>query len=543
MLLTATRKSPPGTAPPAAIRVPAFSEDWRILRALALYRFLLLFVLLGMQESGYVPDFFSHIDLQLFHQGCIGYALAAFVLLAAVYRRWPGMQIQPHLHFTIDALGTATLVYACDGVGSGMAVLLITPMVGTGLILPTRAALSNAAAGTLLMFGEEWVREFINVGNSANWTATTILGLIFFGSTAAGNTMARRARRSEALAARVGSDLASLSQLNSRIIETMETGVLVVEASKRIRLGNSAARHLLGTGIVLDDRPLDQACPALAAALEAWSSKHLADDNSTIITGNGTKIVPRFMPLGTQPDAPSLILLDTANRLFEQAQQMKLTALGRLSASIAHEIRNPLSAINHASQLLAESKQLDEADHRLLDMIQRHGVRLDAIVTDVLSLSRREQIVPTQISLQPWLQRAIVQYQEAHSDSQRSIKLGAMEDRLSIRFDPRHLQQVLHNLWDNSFLHGGEVKEAIHVTLCGHRLPNSHLPCLEIRDDGPGIPGEIIDQVFEPFFTTARAGSGLGLYLARELCEYNHAKLQYEALTNGACFRIIFTAA
>ena len=522
---------------------PATSDDWRILRALSLYRLLLLALLLAMQESGYTPSFFDHIHMRLFHYTCIGYAAAALLLLALVYRSRTYLRAQTHLNFALDAIGVTLLVYACNGVGSGMGVLLITPMVGCGLILPTRYALFNAALGTLLMFGEEILQQTYNGGSGTELTATGILGLIFFGSTAAGNAVARRARRSEALAERVGSDLASLAQLNNRIIETMETGVLVIEADGSIRLCNEAARRLLNFRHGIEGLMLSSTFPKLDAAMLLWRRAESPDSVMTVAVTGADDVVPRFMSLGAKLEAPMLILVDAASRMREEAQQMKLAALGRLSASIAHEVRNPLSAINHAGQLLAESSSLDLDDKRLLGMIQRQSNRIERIVSDVLSLSRRETIAPSQIALEPWLERTLTQYAEAHAESMRPIDLEYVEDDLSVRFDPNHLQQVLHNLWDNSFLHGGTGGRAVTVRLRGHRQTSNRLPCLEILDDGPGIPTEVADQIFEPFFTTAHTGTGLGLYLARELCEYNRARLQYEPVADGACFRIVFTAA
>jgi len=521
----------------------ATAEDWRILLALSLYRLLLLASLLLMQESGYTPRFFDHLQTQLFHATCIGYALTAFLLLLLVYRRRPRLSVQARLHFMLDAVGTTLLVYACGGVVSGMGVLLITPMVGCSMLLPARSAWFNAVVGALLMFSEELLRQAYSGSGAAELTATGVLGLIFFGTTAAGNTVARRARRGEALATRVGNDLASLSQLNSRIIETMEPGVLVIEADGSIRLCNEAARRLLSAGRSVEGTMLARAFPPLDTALARWRCAETPDDATVIAVGDVNEVVPRFMPLGEQAQSPLLILLDSTTRLHEQAQQMKLAALGRLSASIAHEIRNPLSAINHASQLLAESSALNHEDQRLLDIIGRQGARLECIVGNVLSLSRRETIVPSQIALKPWLQRTLGHYIEAHADSVRPIDIEAIENDLVVRFDTNHLQQVLHNLWDNSFLHGGADGRAISVELRGYRLPGNNLPCLEISDDGPGVPNEVADKIFEPFFTTARTGNGLGLYLARELCEYNRARLQYETRQRGACFRIIFAAA
>jgi two-component system sensor histidine kinase PilS (NtrC family) len=221
---------------------------------------------------------------------------------------------------------------------------------------------------------------------------------------------------------------------------------------------------------------------------------------------------------------------------------MNLAALGRLSAGIAHEIRNPLAAISHAGQLMAESPNLSAENQRLLSMIQRHSERIDKIVKDVLTLSRRDSPAPAPLKLRAWLEQAVAQYRESHPGARRGVHIDRVASDLSVRFDPHHLQQVLFNLWDNSFLHGGRDGRRIEVHIATSPRGES-APWLEVRDNGPGIPAELRERVFEPFFSTAHQGTGLGLYLARELCEYNHCRLTYRGGAEGASFRLTFAEA
>ncbi|MDE0856437.1 MAG: ATP-binding protein, partial [Nevskia sp.] len=262
------------------------------------------------------------------------------------------------------------------------------------------------------------------------------------------------------------------------------------------------------------------------------------------LNDSSVEVAPRFMSLGG-PAQHVLILLDDAVRLREQAQQMKLAALGRLSASIAHEIRNPLSAIHHAGQLLAESPHQGQEDRRLLDMIQRHTTRIDKIVNDVLNLSRRDAAAPSAIELRAFLERTVAIYREGHPKRACLIDLEAVDPELSVRFDPNHLQQILLNLWDNSFEHGAPGaggRDAVRVTLSSGRQAALGQSYLEVADNGGGITGEMRERVFEPFFTTAHRGTGLGLYLAREMCEYNQARLLLLQSDQGVRFRLVFAA-
>jgi two-component system sensor histidine kinase PilS (NtrC family) len=521
---------------------PQTPEDWRILRALSLYRLLLDILLLVLMETGIGTDLFGQIAPRWFHLTCIVYAIAALLLLLPVLYRTPRIAIQAHLHCAVDVVAIISLIYASGGISSGLGVLLITPIVGCGLVLERRMALAQPAVAIAALFAEEVIRASPHYSTS-DLTGTALLGLILFGSTFTANTVAQRARRSEELAARVGSEFENLSALNERIIENLQTGVLVVDHRDRARLLNDAVRRQLG--VRRDDAivQLSPVFPALAKALHEWRENPHRELSPVLPRAGAPELLPRIMRLGRDIDSSILVLLDETARLREQAQHMKLAALGRMSASIAHEIRNPLSAINHAGQLLAESDRLADADRRLLEIVERHTARIDRIINDVLSLSRRDEAVPATLELGSWLLRAVEVYVEGHPARRKQFDSGRLQPALYVRFDPNHLQQILFNLWDNSFQHGGRPESEIHITLRIGTIGGRQHPFLEIADDGPGIPPDLREHMFEPFFTTAHQGSGLGLYLARELCEYNQARLEYLERDSGACFRLIFVGA
>jgi two-component system sensor histidine kinase PilS (NtrC family) len=512
-------------------------EDWRILRALSFYRLMLVTVQLVLFHSGYLSFIFAQFRPGLFYSACIVYAVLALALVLGIVYRRPGIAWQAQGQFFVDVALISVLAYASGGVQSGLGMLILTSAVGCSMVISTRMALVQAAGATLVMFAEEVYRQYPEF-DSAPITQTGILGLMFFATTVAANAVAVRARRSEALAAQVGSDLASLARLNESVIEHMATGVAVIERGDRIRLLNAAA------AAVLQARPgaaLAACAPGLVAPLAAW--RHgLTADTPVAPRPGAEDVLPRFSRLGPGEGAPVLILLDSARTLREQALQMNLAALGRLSAGIAHEIRNPLAAISQAGQLLAESPELGAENQRLLLMIKRHSERIDKIVRDVLALSRRDAPAPSPLKLRAWLLQAVSQYREGQTGAQRVIRVDRVAADLNVRFDPHQLQQVLFNLWDNSFVHGGRDGRRVEVELAtgGSRGEG---PWLEVRDNGPGIPAELRERVFEPFFSTAHTGTGLGLYLARELCEYNHCRLSYRGTPEGACFRLAFAEA
>lgn len=536
-------------APPAALPVsPPWTEEWRLLRLLSLYRLLLVAALVFILEVGYGQELFPAIRVEGYQWGCLLYGGAALLFMGLLPRRSLGLFGQGQMQIAVDIAFLALLRLACGGVGTGLGTLLITPVVAGALILPPRQALLQAAIATLSVVGVEVLRALESQAQSADFTAAGVLGLMLFGASLAANAVAQRARRSEALAERVGGEFQSLAELNRRIVASLHTGVLVVDDGGRVQSYNAAAARLLELRGDRHGHALADDAPGLADWLARAHARGRGDDDPVVPRAGIADVIARYSHLGGPAPArgETLILIDDAARLREQAQQIKLAALGRLSANIAHEIRNPLSAIHHAAELLDESEafapeRTERAqDRRLLDMIRRHSARIERIVHDVLALSRREPPRPQPIALGALLQRLTGQYQEGHPESPRPIELLDIPAALVVRFDPDHLQQILFNLWDNAFTHGAREGAAVLVTLSAG-VDDLGRAWLDSADNGPGIPAELRERMFEPFFTTAHQGTGLGLFLTRELCEYNQARIVHrEPATGGACFRIRF---
>jgi two-component system sensor histidine kinase PilS (NtrC family) len=531
---------PEPAASQASSAPSARTEDWRILAVLGPYRLLLVTTLLTLYRSGLVPSTFDQIRQPTFYYGCLTYALIAlFLLLFGVYRT-PSLRVQAHLHLAADVVMIGALVFGTGGIDSGLGILLIPPVVGGGLVLRPRLAAVHAAVATLAMLGAEALNQLATRSpDSSEYTQAGLLGLMFFVSSLVANTVAQRARRSEAVAAKVGSEYISLSRLSENVIEAMHTGVLVVDADDRIRSTNAAARRLLGAEL-LGGATTAGAAPELHALLQAWRTGGRASSASLQVTGSGREVSVRLTRLGWGAAAQVLVMLEDVAQLREQAQQIKLAALGRLSAGIAHEIRNPLSAITQAGQLLAESEQMHGENRRLLAMIQRHAARIERIVRDVLDLSRRDPSRQANLRLRQWLIQTVALYHESHPRESRPIELTDVPAEAQIRFDPEHLQQVLFNLWDNSFESGARSGRPVLVTLCATRSRDGDAIQLDVADNGPGIAQDLQERVFEPFFTTNPNGTGLGLFLCRELCEYNQARLRHLPGVQGATFRIRF---
>jgi two-component system sensor histidine kinase PilS (NtrC family) len=223
-------------------------------------------------------------------------------------------------------------------------------------------------------------------------------------------------------------------------------------------------------------------------------------------------------------------------------QQSKLAALGRLSASIAHEIRNPVGAMSHAGQLLAESPNIGPNDRRLTDIIRSNSDRVSTIISNVLQLSRRESTKPARLSLGDWLDEFLPEFCQTMQISAAEIRIREeSDDDLEVLVDPSHLHQVVWNLCDNAIKYG-ETRGGIKVEITLSRLGPSARPYLEVADRGSGIDAAVADRIFEPFFTDRKGGTGLGLFIARELCQLNRAVLLYEMRSGGgSIFRVVFS--
>jgi two-component system sensor histidine kinase PilS (NtrC family) len=252
-------------------------------------------------------------------------------------------------------------------------------------------------------------------------------------------------------------------------------------------------------------------------------------------------IEPHFAPLGSDRSGGVVVFLEDTSLIADRVQQTKLAALGRLSASIAHEIRNPIGAMSHAGQLLAESPNTGAEEKRLTDIIRVNANRVSKIVESVLALSRREQTRPERLPIREWVQDFVHEFVQTLELYEDAVSVTGGEAHLEAEMDRTHLHQIVWNLCDNAVKYASETAGAIAVELSCGRLESSGRPYLEVADRGPGIEPDKVEQIFEPFYTGHVGGTGLGLYICRELCERNGATLRYlRRAGGGSQFRIVF---
>jgi two-component system sensor histidine kinase PilS (NtrC family) len=357
--------------------------------------------------------------------------------------------------------------------------------------------------------------------------------------------VANRLRESEALVRRQEVDLANMAQLSQYIVQHLRESILVIDAQDRIRLINESAAQMLGDKSSYPDALIGEASPRLLYLLESWRQVGgrgaAAPADQTFVAADGARVIrPHFAPLGTESPAPLLIFLEDTSLIEQKVQQSKLAALGRLSASIAHEIRNPVGAMSHAGQLLGESPSLSEDDRRLTQIIRNNAERVSGIIDNVQRLSRREPARQERLPLSAWCEEFREEFCETMQLADGRVVVSAAGEELEVRADPQHLRQVTWNLCENALKHGGGGDPSQPVEIRCGRMIGSARPFLEVADRGPGVAPEHVERIFEPFYSGG-GGSGLGLFLARELVQANGATLLYQARPGGgSIFRMVF---
>jgi two-component system sensor histidine kinase PilS (NtrC family) len=519
---------------------------WRVLGTLNVFRIVLAVILIGLFFAGDESRFFGDRYPTIFAATVAGYLVFAVITGFAIRGRWITAGPQILTQIPVDIAAIVILMHASGGISSGLGGLLVV-FVGAGsLILPFRIPAFFAAIATLAVLGEQLFSQIGGVSDTSNFSAAGVLGAIIFAISLAARPLARRIQFSEALARQRGVDLANLSELNEYIVQHLRESIVVVDSDNRVRLINASAAHLLGAPPDCHGTNIGDASRDLAAYVTNWRRDPDAGSHTDLTMNadeDSSRIKAHLAPLGKGEarNGPILVFLEDSSLMNARVQQSKLASLGRLSASIAHEIRNPVGAMSHAGQLLAESEALTTDDLRLTEIIRTHAERVSHIIDNILQLSRRESSQPERFELGPWLGDFAQEFTRTLELQERELSVTSVEPGLEIRMDPSHLRQVLWNLCDNAVKYASETG-GILVELQAGRTGRTGQPFLEVLDQGHGVDEATADKIFEPFFTARSGGTGLGLYISRELCELNRATLVYKPRdTGGSIFRIVFS--
>jgi two-component system sensor histidine kinase PilS (NtrC family) len=518
---------------------------WRVLGTLNLFRLFVAVTLLGLFFASGDPRFFGERYPALFAATGAGYLVFSIVSGFAIRDRWVTAETQTLTQIAADILAITILMHSSGGISSGLGGLLVV-FVGAGhLVLPLHVPALFAALATLAVLGEQLFSQLGGFSDSSNYSAAGVLGAIIFAISLAARPLARRIQFSEELARQRGVDLANLSELNEYIVQHLRESIVVVDADDRIRLINGSAAQLLGAEGNCHGMELGEASKDLAQHVTEWRKHEVKTPHAEftmVASDDSPRVKVHLAPLGNHDErsGPILVFLEDASLMNERVQQSKLASLGRLSASIAHEIRNPVGAMSHAGQLLAESGEISAEDLRLTEIIRTHAERVSHIIENVLQLSRRESSRPERFNLEPWLQEFAQEFTRTLELQEGELIIEKVTENLEIRMDPTHLRQVLWNLCDNAVKYASETGGIMVELQAGH-IQRTGQPYLEVLDRGHGVDPQTVDKIFEPFYTNREGGTGLGLYISRELCELNRATLVFQPRENGgSIFRILF---
>lgn len=531
---------------PAILTQPESSgssqQNLALFRVYVGYRSLLSVVLLIMLVSPNTRTLVGSLNPTVYTTVALAYLATSVPLVGPLSSRFNDSQRLMLLVFLVDIVAITLLADSSGGMISGLPVLLVITVAASAVLIANRTLSTLIAALSVLaiLLDTGWLM-LQDVLDTSHLFPAGLLGLLIFGVALMVQPIAHRLGRAEELARNRASDLYTLQRLNEQIVQHMQTGILLVDEDGIVRIMNKSAIGLLAPErpvTVEQGRNLADYCEALASQYEQWRDTGIHRAKPFYVMEGAPPVIANFRELQTNANREALVFVEDYSPVTQYAQSLKLSSLGRLTASIAHEIRNPLGAISHAAQLLQESDKLSSDDERMAEIIQHHCERVNQIVESVMQISRREPPKPEYIQLQPWLTDFVGDYLSGLNRA-AEITIDCDYKELLIEFDPENLQRVFTNLLDNGLRHSkmatGKETARIEVELDFA----THQCLVDIIDAGTGVPEAELSKLFEPFYTTLEEGSGMGLYLCRELCEINNADLNYRTTTSGeSCFRI-----
>jgi len=516
-------------------------EIRQVLRFYLGYRLLLAIALTLLMFTPLEPSFLGSTYPGLYVLTLVVYLALTLASYALCQSDLITADIEYTFAILVDSIAIALIMHASGGTSSGLGMLLGISIAFAGLGIAGRIALLSAAIATIAILVEAYYSLITGIRSEPAYTQVAILGLSYFALALLAHELSNRATESEKLAQRQGLDIANLTELNEYIIQQIQTGVIVLGSQQHIRLMNDAAWSLLGTPDSAIGHPLDEISPSLERELQTWKEAPSSRIHNFYAVADGEGLQARFTTVGNLEHPGTLVFLQDASEAGLAAQQIKLASLGRLVASIAHEIRNPLGAISHANQLLEESEDLQGTDKRMTEIISKNTRRLNQVIENTLALSRRTPPQPQQVVLQSWLDGQVNELISDHGLKPEQLQLNLSPADTALQIDRKQLSQVIHSLVENAIKHFNKPKSELQLLLSAGIDQDTGRGYIEVTDNGTGISKDMADKIFDPFFTTRNDGTGLGLYIARELCEMNNIRLAYlPSLMGGSCFRLKF---
>lgn len=517
------------------------SARWNSFKLYNGYRILIAFTLLMSDSASKSELLLQDASISNFSSIATGYLL--FSVLAAIFTWFekPNLEITLPVQIIADIIFILLMMHVQNTSYSGMGLLLVIAVAAASLISDGRLALFYAAIATIGILLQQSFSSILNADPGNNYSTAIILSVACFAIAWLAHSLAKRMQQSELLASQRGLDLQSLAQVNALITHKMNDGVLVVDHDLFIKHHNLQAEALLNLKSEnWEEKSLNVIAPEIAKLLIEWFGEKQDENDNLSPNILKVNILSRelrisFLPISDSRNEGAVIFIEDWSHMQTQSHQVKLAALGRLTANIAHEIRNPLSSISHANQLMQEDEDTSPSNKRMLQIISDNVQRLDQIIKDVLELNRRDRTNQEIIQLENFITDFYNQFCAVENISANDFKLSIKATDATILFDRRHLNQILWNLCKNGWRHSQQNENSLKLDVY---TTHKSLLIIEVTDDGEGIPEETSNHLFEPFFTTEKSGTGLGLYIGRELAEANGANLQYKPTNNGTTFMI-----
>ncbi len=510
-------------------------QAWSLLKVVFIYRFMVssLFLILFNSPWGpsllgtYQPQLYSFIS-QFYWLFCVSSGLF-------VFNRLISYTTQAQSVIFSDIFFITLLMHASGGIHSGIGILLAISIAFGGLLIGGRCALFFAALASLAILAEQIfiIEQFVPVKTSFSYAG--MLGATFFTTAYLSYFLAKQTEQSEKIASQHQQTISNLEELNQYIIQYLQSGIIITNSRQQIKMCNESAKGIIGR-VDLENSPmyLKDVSSELVFRFQHWLDNE-SDDYALIVLIDNREVYFRFVLINTHLETFYMIIVDDISLYNQKLQQSKLASLGRLTASIAHEIRNPLGAISHAGQLLSEASELDIENKRLVEIIQSHCLRVNKIIEDILQLSRRELSKKEKLNLNHWVENSLNLFVQDVGCNPDCFQIQEEETDLWVYMDSGHLKQIFDNLCSNAIKYGDLSVYRIRIVLT--RLDG--MPAIKIMDNGTKIDDETISHLFEPFFTTSSTGTGLGLYISKELAELNRAKLVYETTEDSKCCFIL----
>jgi len=517
-----------------------YSSSITILKLFRVYNYyrvvvgIALLVSLLIQSPENAPSFYNPLLFEIAVASYAGiHVFTAFLLLSGYSPNTNHVLIS----IVLEILIICAMIMFGSGVSGGLGNMTVITVAASNILLRSQLGLLIAATASILVMGQEIFRLAESVSDPDSLFRAGVLGVVYFATAIIVRNLSYRINVSEALARRRAQSIAELERLNHQIIQRMLTGIIVTNEFGEVTMANEAASRLLGCE---QDTEIKEVPSDLMDRLNEWQLNPEAKIAPFRGSKNLAPVQASFAKLQKEEGQDIIVFLEDTSKIAQHAQQLKLASLGRLTAGIAHELRNPLGAASHAAQLLGESEVLTPADRSMAEIIIRHAERMNSIIENVLQISRGKVGEPELLELEPWL-KTYVSDLTAGGTRQMKIDIKAHASDITGRFDPSHLGQVITNLLSNGIRYSETNTNTPWAGIEINKIGPADQAVIDVIDVGPGIDDKQLTHLFEPFYTTDKKGTGLGLYLSKELCEANQAQLDYFTRPEGGSrFRITF---